>query len=62
MEELLNLLAELVYGNCDTEIMEVNYGNSDRRNHHSNNRIDLRDMVRRDGAEDADESGTGKNG
>jgi hypothetical protein len=25
MEELLNLLAELVYGNCDTEIMEVNY-------------------------------------
>jgi hypothetical protein len=25
MCELLNLLAELVYGNCDTEIMEVNY-------------------------------------
>ena len=25
MEELLNLLSELVFGECDTEIMEVNY-------------------------------------
>lgn len=60
MEELLNLLAELVYGN--ETIMEVNYGSSDRRNHHSNNRIDLRNMVRRNGTADADESRTKENG
>jgi hypothetical protein len=52
MEELLNLLAELVYGN--ETIMEVNYVNSNRRNHSSNSITHLRNMVRRDA--DADES------
>ena len=60
MEELLNLLAELVYGN--ETIMEVNYVNSDRRNHSAVGVNHLPHMVRRDAEKDTNQGNADRNG
>lgn len=60
MEELLNLLAELVYGN--ETIMEVNYVNSNRRNHSAVGVPHLPHMVHGDIEKDSHKGNADRNG